>query len=177
MSKFLIVVQFVILFTFSTIHAGHVMVDTTIHDLRIELHVLAAEPFFTKAEVSANKVTEGMLFISGAKPLAPDADVHPNHHLVIHVFNAKTGKAITNAKVEMSFQSLDEKGNTSGSPTEVSIVVMQAIGKGAQSTHYGNNVLMPSGPYTVSVIVNGEKLNFKINVPDAQGDSMGDMKM
>jgi hypothetical protein len=54
---------------------------------------------------------------------------------------------------------------------------MQAIGKGAQSTHYGNNVVMPTGSYTVSVVVNGEKLNLKINVSDVQGDSMGDMKM
>jgi len=164
-------------FTWGIVQAGNVKVDTTIGDLRIELHALAAEPFFTKAEVSAKKITEGMLIIGGAKPLAPNADVHPNHHLVIHVFNTKTGKAILNAKVEMSFQFLDDKGNKSGSPTEVPIVVMQAIGKGVQSTHYGNNEVMPTGFYGVSVVVNGEKLNLKINVSDAQGDSMGDMKM
>jgi hypothetical protein len=179
MRKSWIFIRCGILFAFACgiVQAGHVMVDTTMGDLRIELHVLAAEPFFTKAEVATNKIIEGMLIMGGAKPLAPDADVHPNHHLVIHVFNAKTGKAITNAKVEMSFQSLDDKGNQSVSPTKVPIVIMQAIGKGVQSTHYGNNVVMPTGPYTVSVVVNREKLNFKINVSDAQDDSMGDMKM
>jgi len=157
--------------------AGHVMVDTTLVGLRIELHVLAAEPFFTKKEASSSKATEGMLIISGAKPLALDAKVHPNHHLVIHVFNTKTGKAITNAKVEMSFQSLDDKGIPAGSLIEVPVVVMQAIGKGIQSTHYGNNVVMPAGPYSVLLVVNGKNVNLKINVSDAQSDSMGDMKM
>jgi len=173
MRKSSILIRCGIFFTFacSIVQAGHVMVDTTMGDLRIELHVLAAEPFFTEKEVSTDKITEGMLIIGGAKPLAPDAKVHPNHHLVIHLFHAKTGKAITDAKVEMNFQSLDDKGNPLGGSTEVPIVIMQAIGKGAQSTHYGNNMVMPAGLYAVSVVVNGKKLNLKINVSDAQGDS------
>jgi len=74
---------------------------------------------------------------------APEAEIHPNRHLVIHVFDAKTDKVITDAKVKMSFQSLDEKGIQLGTPVDVPIVVMQAIGKGAESTHYGNNVVLP----------------------------------
>jgi thiol-disulfide isomerase/thioredoxin len=74
--------------------------------------------------------------------------------------------------VEMNFQSLDDKGIPIGGPTEVPVVIMQAVGKGAQSTHYGNNAVMPAGLYTVSVVVNGSKSNLKINVSDIQGDAM-----
>ena len=179
MRKFMFFIQTATIFFFacSTVQANHVMIDTTLGSLRVELHVLPAEPFFTKDEVSAGKGTEGMLIMGGAKPLALDANPHPNHHLVIHVFDTKTGKAITNAKVKIDFQSLDKNGNLFGTLIQTPIVVMQVIGKGAQSTHYGNNVIMPDGPYNVSVVVNGNKMSFKVNVTEAADASMKDMDM
>ncbi|HEX7511195.1 MAG TPA: hypothetical protein VF335_07845 [Chitinivibrionales bacterium] len=139
------------------------MSDTTINGLRVELHVLPAEPFFTKDQVSAGNAKEGMVVIGGAKPLPLDAETKPTHHLVVHVFDSLTSKAITNAKVAMSYQALDEKGEQSGGPVEVPVVVMQSIGKDEESTHYGNNVIMRDGPYVVSVVVNNRKIKFKIN--------------
>lgn len=179
MRKSTVIIQCIsfFVFAFGVVQAEPGMVDTTIGGLRIELHVLPAEPFFTMAEVVANKVTDGMLIMGGAKPMAPDAAIHPNHHLVIHVFNLKTGNAITDAKVKMSFQLLDSAGKPSGKLTVVPIVVMQAIGKGVQSTHYGNNVVMPTGTYAISIVVNGRKVNFKLDVPDASGSSMDKMNM
>jgi len=156
---------------------GHVMIDTIMGDLKIELHVLPAEPFFKKEQVAADKVTEGMLVVGGAKPLALNSKPAPNHHLVAHVFDAKTGKAITNAKVSIGFQPLSEKGIKSGNPVKVPIVIMQAIGKGEQSTHYGNNVIMPDGSYSVAVAVMGNKVSFKISLSSAPVDSMKGMDM
>jgi hypothetical protein len=164
-------------FSGSRVNAGHVMVDTTVDGLKIELHVLAAEPFFTKEQMAANKITEGMLILGGAAPLALTAKPTPNHHLVVHVFNTKSGKALTNAKVKIRFQAFPDSGKKSAQPTNVPIVVMQAIGKGEQSTHYGNNVMMSDGVYTVSVIVNGKKTAFKITVAIAADDSMKGMDM
>ena len=164
-------------FMCSIAQAGHSMIDTTLGNLRIELHVLPAEPFFTKNETTTGKVTKGMLIIGGEKPLALNAETHPNHHLVIHVFNVKTGKANTNAKVKMGFQSLDSTGKALGNLIDVPVVVMQAIGKGAQSTHYGNNVVMADGQYLVSVVVNGKKANLKINASSAPDASMEEMHM
>ncbi len=77
---------------------------------RVELHVLPAEPFFSKADVAAKNVKEGMEIEGGAAPVAPDADSHPNHHLVVHVFDKKTSKVLTDATVTMSFVALDAKG-------------------------------------------------------------------
>ena len=130
--------------------------------MRIELHILPAEPFFTADEVKSKKVKAGMLIISGAEPLSLEANTHPNRHLVVHIFDAKTGKAITTAKVSMNFQQLDAKRKPTWDSVNVPIVIMQAIGKGLESTHYGNNVVMPAGSYSVTVVASGKKVGFQV---------------
>jgi hypothetical protein len=180
MSKFYNVLNSVlcVVSAVGVVRAADVKMDTTINGQRIELHVLPAEPFFTKSQVAAQGAPkEGMLIMGGAKPMLPDAKERPNQHLVIHVFDTKTALAVTDAKVKMSFQSLDEKGNQTGRPVDVPIVVMQAIGKGVQSTHYGNNVVMPDGPLAVSIVVDGKKVKFTVNRLFAPNSSMEDMHM
>ena len=145
-----------------SVRAGDMMKTATMDGLRVELHVLPAEPFFTADEVAVSHVKEGMLVMGGAKPIAIDAASHPNHHLVVHIFYAKTGKAITNATVSMNFQLLDNKGKPNGAIVDVPVVVMQAVGQGPQSTHYGNNVVMPNGIYSIVVTVNGKKTEFRM---------------
>ncbi len=158
-------------------NAADVMQKKTVGAYRVELHVLPAEPFFSKADVAAKNVKEGMEIGGGAAPVAPDADSHPNHHLVVHVFDKKTGKVIANATVTMSFVALDAKGKPGGAPADVPVVIMQAISKGPASTHYGNNVTMPAGRYSVSVTVNGQMANFTVAASDAPAMPMGHMKM
>jgi hypothetical protein len=58
------------------------------------------------------------------------------HTPIVHVFDKQSGKVTTDATVTMSFVALDGKGNPAGTPTEVAVVLMQAIGKGAASTHH-----------------------------------------
>jgi hypothetical protein len=144
---------------------------------RLELHVLPAEPFFSKADVAAKQVKEGMEIEGGATPVMPDAASHPNHHLVVHVFDRKTRQAVTDATVTMSFASLDRKRSPAAGQIEVPVVVMQAIGKGPASTHYGNNVTMPAGRYKVTVGVNGKTAVFRVTASDAPSGAMEHMKM
>lgn len=144
---------------------------------RIELHVLPAEPFFTKDEVADKHVKEGMQIEGGAAPVAPNADSHPNHHLVVHIFDKQTGKVVTDASVTMTFTPLDANGKPSVTPVTVPIVVMQAVGSGPQSTHYGNNVTMPAGRYTVMVTVNGSGASFAVRASDTPSAPMGHMNM
>jgi hypothetical protein len=155
----------------------NLMKTATVNGMRVELHVMPSEPFFTADEVTAKHVTVGMLIMEGAEPLAPDAESHPNHHLVVHIFDSKTGHAITNAKVTMSFQPLDSKGKLTSTSIIVPIVIMQAIGKGPESTHYGNNVVMLAGSYSVMVVVNGKKIGFKVAVSAVSPAPMNDMNM
>jgi hypothetical protein len=146
----------------SIAEAGNIKKTETVDGLRVELNVLPAEPFFTASEVEAGHVTKGMLIMGGAKPLALKAQPRPNHHMVVHVFDAKSGRALTDAYVRMEYQSLNDQGKPVGRAEEVPVVVMEEIGKGPQSTHYGNNVVIHSGRYVVTVDVNGRKLKFPI---------------
>jgi len=157
--------------------AADVMQTKTVATYRVELHVLPAELFFSKQDVADKHVKEGMEIEGGAAPVAPDADSHPNHHLIVHVFDKQTGKAVADATVTMSFVALDGKGNPAGTASDVAVVVMQAIGKGPVSTHYGNNVTMPMGHYNVMVTVNGQKAVFAVTVGDAPAAPMGHMNM
>ena len=158
--------------------AADVMRTKTVGAYRVELHVLAAEPFFSKEDVAAKQVKEGMEIEAGATPVMPEAASHPNHHLVVHVFDKKTRQALTDATVTMSFVSLDRKGNPAGTPIEVPVVVMQAIGKGPSSTHYGNNVTMPAGRYKVTVSVNGQTAVLGVTASDTPSSMpMEHMKM
>ena len=143
--------------------AVNIMKTATADGLRIELHVMKAEPFYTAEQVKANPKLEGMLIIGGAKPLAPDAETHPNCHLIVHVFNAKTGKPLSDAKVSMTYQA-EAHGKPMGVDTKVPVVVMEVIGKGPATTHYGNNVVLPDGTYVVKVVANDKIAVFHLNV-------------
>lgn len=157
--------------------AGNVIKKATVDGMRIELNILPAEPFFTQDEVTRQKVKEGMLIISGAEPLSLEAKIRSNRHLVVHIFDAKTGKAITTAKVSMNFQRLDTKGKPSGNSVDVPVVIMQVIGKGLESTHYGNNVIMPAGPYLVTVVANGKKVAFQVKLSENATEQSDKMHM
>jgi len=157
--------------------AADVMQTKTIGTYRVELHVLPAEPFFSKQDVADKHVTDGMEIEGGAAPVAPDAESHPNHHLIVHVFDKQTGKAVADATVTMSFVALDAKRNPAGTTSDVAVVVMQAIGKGPGSAHYGNNVTMPAGHYKVTVTINGQKAIFAVTAADAPAEPMDHMNM
>jgi hypothetical protein len=120
---------------------------------RVVLGFLPAEPFVTADQVRAGHVTDGMMVVGGAAPVALNAPSHPNHHLVFHIFDA-SGHAVQGAHVTISYASVAGDATTIG-PTQVPVVEMQAVGKGPESTHYGNNVTLPPGTYDVTVTVNG----------------------
>ncbi len=158
-------------------NAADVMNTKSIGPYRVELHVLPAEPFFSRQDVAAKHLTEGMEIEGGASPVMQDAPSHPNHHLIVHVFDMRTGQALADATVTMNFVRLDRRGRPEGAAVEVPVVVMQAIGKGPPSTHYGNNVPMPTGRYQVTVTVDGKKVVFTTTVSDTPTMPMGHMNM
>ena len=158
-------------------NAAGVMSTKSIGPYQVELHVLPAEPFFSRQDVAAKHLTEGMEIEAGASPVMQDAPSHPNHHLIVHVFDKRTRQALADAVVTMNFVPLDRRGRHEGAAVEVPVVVMQAIGKGPPSTHYGNNVTMPAGQYQVTVTVDGKKVVFTTSVSDTPTMPMGHMNM
>ena len=153
-----------------TLTAGtdHIEKTAITGGLRLELHVLPAEPFHTAAQVEADPALEGMLVVGGAKPLGLAAKPRPNHHLIVHVFDAKTGKPLSDAKVTMKYRPLDAAGKPQGHWETVPVVVMQVIGKGPETTHYGNNVVLPDGRWAVTVTANGNKAEFDVSIPSEE---------
>ncbi|HTU70136.1 MAG TPA: cadherin repeat domain-containing protein [Candidatus Baltobacteraceae bacterium] len=133
---------------------------------RIVLQLLPAEPFYTQAQYAKEHPKAGMLVVRGAAPVRLDAPTHPNHHLIVHVYDNATGKAQTTATVAIRY------APASGPARNLPIVEMQAIGKGAQSTHYGNNVYLPNGSYTVTVDVNGNTSIFHVTAKAASMSKM-----
>ena len=131
---------------------------------RVELQVLPPEPFYSAKQVAAGESKSGMLILGGAEPVQPDAPSHPDHHLIVHVFQKTTGKAMTDAKVRLTVQPLDSKGQPTGKVQKVPVVRMQMIGMGPEMTHYGNNMTLPPGDYRVEALANGYPAHFVINV-------------
>lgn len=144
--------------------AKDIVQSETAGPYRIELEVLAPEPFYSAKQVAAGKIKSGMLTLGGAEPVQPDAPSHPNHHLVVHVFEKTTNKVITNAKVRLTVQALDSRGQPTGKVQKVPVVRMQMVGGGPEMTHYGNNVSLPPGDYRVEAIANGHAASFTIKV-------------
>lgn len=146
--------------------ANHPTFTQSVGPYRIELHLLPPEEFYTAAEVAAKHISEGMLIVGGLPPIAVGSTPAPNHHLIVHVFDRTSGAPVTDAKVQMSFRRVGADGHPSGPHTEVPVVTMQAIGAGAASTHYGNNLVIPAGHYVVTVIVNHSSTTarFPINI-------------
>jgi hypothetical protein len=132
---------------------------------RIVLVVLPAEPFYTQAQVAQTHVKDGMVVVGGAAPVPPDDASHPNHHLVVHLYDRATGKAVRGGHVTMTYAPASaDSAATSGASVKVPIVEMQAIGKGPESTHYGNNVTLAPGSYRIAVTANGASTSFTVRV-------------
>jgi len=129
----------------------------------VELNVLNAEPFGAPMPDMPG-MSKGMVMVvkGGGDPVQMDAPSHPNHHLVVHIYEAASRKVVTDANVTITFTAVDESGKLIGPATQVPVVIMEASDKGAASTHYGNNVTMPPGSYRVDVTVNGAKTTFRL---------------
>lgn len=141
---------------------------------RFELNVLNAEPFAPAAgappptgmAAATPGTSRGGMMVAkgGAAPVPLDAPSHPNHHLIVHVVDKASGKPLTDATVTITVTPVDKYGLDVGATKQVPVVVMEASGMGAASTHYGNNVTLAPGSYRVEVTANGVSNNFRIKV-------------
>jgi hypothetical protein len=107
----------------------------------LTLKVLPAESF---AGPHAEMAHDG-----GAAPAQVNSPLHPNHHLV--VFIKKDGKPVEDAQVKITYRRGTEAWQT------LPVARMHVVGKGLETTHYGNNVKLASGKYEVRVSVDGQK--------------------
>jgi hypothetical protein len=153
---------------------------------RLELDIGRMERMYTKAEVAKLHPTDGEIMVSGTmagmpsdggNPMALMGDAKSGttmpmpaspttaadtgwRHLEVHVISMATDKPVQNAKIKITVTNTATKHHEA-----VPIVVMYDVEEGVADWHYGNNVMLPSGPYHVDVVTNGEKTVFHVSIP------------
>jgi len=119
---------------------------------QLTLKVLPAESF---TGPDAEMVRDG-----GADPVDMGGNVAPNHHVV--AFVKKDGMPVEDATVTVRYRLAGKSATWDDLP----VVRMHVAGKGLDTTHYGNNVHLNQGSYTVEVSVNGsEPAAFHFTLP------------
>ena len=120
--------------------------------------VLAIGPVTTMlmpGQESGAKEGEVMVHMPGM-PMAmgtTDQGKPVNHHLEVHMYDKATGTVVT--KIMLTNQATGE------SRALASVVAMYDVKEGRKDLHFGSNLFLPDGKYTVRVVVGGETVVFK----------------
>ncbi len=105
----------------------------------------------------AQGATSGEVMISGQMAMTGTGGMAPNYHLELAVNDIKSGAVITDKSV-----SIDLTNTTTSEKQSVPVATMYNVQVGPSDTHFGNNVALAPGAYTVDVDVAGEKATFNI---------------
>src|SRR5260370_14883930 len=104
----------------------------------------------------SGKMESGMSDMGHAMAgMMPMSDVR---HVELHVYDRDTGKPVLDARVAITLTGADRKRRAAP------IARMYGVEEGLDDVHYGNNVGLPVGAYTVDVTVNGERAHFSLTV-------------
>lgn len=148
----------------TTIHAAAAgtqikLASTSTYNLVAEVGGLQA--MYTPAQASSQHPKSGEVMFGGSMTMPPDTtNVSPEwHHLEVHIFDKKTGNVVTTQNPVLTV-----KNDSTGQTQQVPVVVMQGIVEGPGDYHYGNNVDLPTGQYTVTVVIGSETANFDFTV-------------
>ncbi len=126
---------------------------------KLTLAVGPAQVMYTGAEAAAQKPKHGYVTVFGGRSNIPPGQPAPgDHHIRLHVYDAVTTEVVANAQVFISIT------DPSGKVTAVPVITMQDILVGHRDFHYGNNVTLAPGSYTVEVTVNGQRATFRVAV-------------
>jgi hypothetical protein len=132
-------------------------------DYRLDLRIGPMEQMYSAADVAAKHLTEGEVMAGGMMSMigasVNKADIR---HLEIHVYALDGGKVVTDAAVTIAVTDTGTQKSEDVPPAK-----MYGIKEGVPDTHFGNNVDMPPGNYTIDVTVDGEKAAFDVVVPAA----------
>ena len=132
---------------------------------RLELQIGPTEKMFTPAEAAAQHPTTGEVMLGDVSivgmPMAMMSMASGEiRHLEVHVISLDKGQIVTDAKVAIAVTGADSK-----KVEDVSVAKMYGVKEGPSDTHYGNNVSLHPGNYTVEITVNGEKAEFAVVIP------------
>jgi hypothetical protein len=126
-------------------HAQNISQTAKAGKYSITLKVLPAESFMG--------TDAAMAYDGGAKPEAVDGPMQPNHHMV--AFISRDGHPVERANVKIRYRLV-----SNGGWKNLPVARMHVKGKGADTTHFGNNVKLMPGQYQVQVTVNHKRAKF-----------------
>ena len=124
---------------------------------RLDLQIGPMEQMYMAADVAAQHLTQGEVMLSGG--MAMPKDMATARHLEVHVYTLDKGAVVGDANVTIAVTDAQK------TVQNIQIATMYGIAEGPSDTHYGNNVGLPPGTYTVDVTANGEKAAFNVTVP------------
>ena len=135
---------------------------------RLELQIGPTEMMYMPNEVSAKHPSDGEVMVGGvmgakmnmSMGMSMGMDMPDARHLEVHVYPPGKDAAVTNAKVKIVVTDLATK-----KAQQIATAKMYGIKEGPSDTHYGNNVDLPAGSYSVEITVNGEKADFTVAIP------------
>jgi len=155
---------------------GEIRQETQTRHYRLVLLIGPNETVYTAAQARLERPRAGEVMLGGriageiadvmpeaggsARPPAARSASPDLHHLELHVYSRATGKAVPEAHVTIAVTDSDRKSRP------MPVARMYGIDEGPEDLHYGNNVALPPGFYTIETAVNGERARFSVTVPE-----------
>jgi hypothetical protein len=132
----------------------------TVH-YHLELQIGPIQKMFTTADVATQHPSTGEVMVGGdMSMMGTSMDMGDTRHLEVRVSSLDKGTLVTDANVAIAVTDTGSK-----KVEDVAVAKMYGIKDGPSDTHYGNNISLPPGTYTVEITVNGEKTEFTVAVP------------
>jgi len=135
---------------------------------RLSLQIGPTETMYSEAEAKTKHPTSGEIMLSGKMAAGMPGMSHAMpgmtpmsgmRHVELHVYALDSGKTITDARVTITLIGADKRRHT------VSIARMYGVTEGLDDLHYGNNLPLSTGLYTIETTVNGEAARFSVTIP------------
>jgi hypothetical protein len=119
------------------------------------------EQMWTPAQVRSKHPAGGEVMLKGS--MKPGMKMGGSQrHLEVHVRRRSNGRVVVGASPVISVYDTDPK---TPMLMYVTVAEMRGVDAGVSDTHYGNNVqLVPGHGYRVTVILNGERVVFRVTV-------------
>jgi len=137
--------------------------NTTTADYKLMLMLGPPETMLMMCQVT-NPTMPGEVIVSGQ--MMGDMSTGMNgttYHVELHIYDIKTGATVALPVHEVTINIT----NSSGMSRSVPIAEMFGVQDGVMDLHYGNNIQIALGSYTIGVSVAGEKASYTTNIPTA----------
>ena len=130
--------------------------SATTEKYTLTLTIGPSEKMLTTEEAKTAK--EGEVMIGGDMAMGM-SDMSMGQHLEVSVKDRKTGAVVTDKMVAIKV-----KDDMTKEEMNVTVMMMYGVDKGMADTHFGNNINLMSGDYTIVVTVDSDVAIFHVTI-------------